>query len=108
MDDDDRLIPGCVGGLAVLGGLASGLAFLFPPFAGLFQFAVTLGKDQGFSALELGFGGDVADGGVQADVVVVLDIASHVDAAARRLLFLRLALTRLQISLRRPPALALR
>ena len=51
----------------------SGAAFLLPPFAGFFELAVPLGEDLPLPPLQFGLGRDVADGGMQADRVVVLD-----------------------------------
>ena len=51
------------------------MAVLLPPFARLLQFAVAFGKDQGVPSVEFVLRRDVADGAVQADGVVVLDVA---------------------------------
>jgi hypothetical protein len=59
--------------LAVQGGLACGVALLLPPFAGFLQLAVAGGEDLLLPFLKPVLGGDVADGGVQANGVVVLD-----------------------------------
>ena len=63
--------------MAVWGGLSGGVAFLFPPFAGGFEFAVAGGEDLLLPSLELVLGGDVAEGTVQADGVVVFHKAGH-------------------------------
>ena len=50
---------------------------------GLVELAVAFGEDFLIAARELVFGRDVADGGVQADIVVIGDVAFD-DAAGRR------------------------
>ena len=72
-------------GLAVQGGLPSGVAFLLPPFAGGFELAVPLGEDLPVPPLELGLGRDVAEGGVQADRVVVACSASTNNCGVSRI-----------------------
>ena len=49
------------------------MPFFFPPFTGGFEFAVACGEDLLVPPWEFVFGGDVADGGVQADRIVVFD-----------------------------------
>ena len=51
--------------------LVLGLPQLLAAFAGLGQFAVACGEDFLVAAVELVLGSDVADGAVQADVVVM-------------------------------------
>src|SRR5206468_1866339 len=53
--------------------LVLGLAQLLTALAGLGELAVAVGKDLPLTTLEPVLGGDVADGAVQADVVVVGD-----------------------------------
>jgi hypothetical protein len=61
--------------LAVQGGLAGGVALGLPPFTGFFQLAVASGKDRLLAAVELVLRGEVTDGAVQPDGIVVLDEA---------------------------------
>ena len=60
--------------------LVLGLALLFASFAGVGELAVASVEDFLVAAFELIFGRDVADGAVQADVVVMLDVIKY-DAA---------------------------
>jgi len=60
-------------GLAVESGLPGGVTFFFPPLAGGFEFAVAGGEDFLLPTFELVLGRDIAEGGVQADRVVVFD-----------------------------------
>ena len=60
--------------------LVLGLALLLAAFAGLGQFAVACVEDLLVAAFELVLGRDVADGAVQADGVVMVDVIGH-DAA---------------------------
>ncbi len=54
--------------------LVLGLSNLFAAFASLVEFAVAFGKDFLVTAFEFVLGGDVTDGAVQADVVVMGDV----------------------------------
>ena len=78
MRDYDALQLGCSdSGLAVQSGLTGSVALLFPPFSGGIEFAIACGEDLLLATFELVLGRDVADGGVEADGVVVFDELAH-------------------------------
>jgi hypothetical protein len=53
------------------------LALLFPPFAGLFQFAIPGIKDLFVTPFQLGLRSEVTDGAVQPHVVVMVHVSGH-------------------------------